>query len=157
MMDVRFLVLGAVLADAIDLPVGIFTWSTFQTPRMVGHSMVFAVAVMVVVGLFTRRGPIRKKWILLAVGLFLHLALDAMWRLPETLWWPFFGWDFAPSGFETFSSYAGSVMTSPRMWLGELAGLAYLVFLWRKSHLSSRDAWQQFTSAGIVSAPIERS
>ena len=156
MMDIRFLAVGAVLADAIDLPVGILAWSTFQTPRLVGHSMVFAIAVMVVVGTFTRRGPIRKKWILLAVGLFLHLALDAMWRFPETLWWPFFGWDFAPSGFATFSSYAGSVLTSPTMWLGELAGFAYLVFLWRKSHLSSSEAWKRFVSTGVVSARIER-
>lgn len=156
-MDLRFLAAGAVLADVTDLPIGIFLWPTFETARLVGHSMLFATAALVLVAVFTRRGPVRKQWTLLAVGLLLHLALDAMWRSPETLWWPFFGWDFSFSGFDTYLSYAGSVLTSPTMWLGEAAGLVYLVALWRKSDMSTQNAKQTFMSTGVVSAPIERS
>ena len=156
-MDLRFLVLGAVLADVMDLPAGILFWSRFETPRLIGHSMVFAFAVMALVAVFTRRGPVRKQWILLAVGLLLHLALDAMWRSPETLWWPFFGWEFTFSGHETYLSYAASVLGSPAMWLSEIAGLTYLVILWKKSELSTRNARERFMATGVVSAPIERS
>jgi hypothetical protein len=157
MMDIRFLAAGAVLADVSDLPIGIFLWPTFETARLVGHSMLFAFTAMVLVAVSTRRGPVRKQWILLAVGLLLHLALDAMWRSPETLWWPFFGWDFTFSGYETYLGYAASVLTSPTMWIGEIAGLAYLAVLWRKSDMSSPDSKERFLSTGVVSAPIERS
>jgi hypothetical protein len=157
MMDLRFLAFGAILADVIDLPVGILFWPTYETPRLVGHSLLFAFLAMVLVAVLTRRGPVRKQWTLLAVWLLLHLALDAMWRSPETLWWPFFGWDFSFSGFDTYLSYAASVLSSPTMWLGELAGFAYLAVLWRKSEMSSPDARSRFLSTGVVSAPIERS
>lgn len=156
MMDIRFLAFGAILADVIDLPIGILLWPTFKTPRLFGHSMMFAFTAMVLVAVFTRRGPVRKQWILLAVGLLLHLALDAMWRSPETLWWPFFGWDFTFSGFGTFVGYAASVLTSPRMWFGEVAGLVYLAVLWRRSDMSTPEARRQFAATGVVSAPIER-
>lgn len=157
MMDIRFLAFGAILADVIDLPIGILLWPTFKTPRLFGHSMMFAFTAMVLVALFTRRGPVRKQWILLAVGLLLHLALDAMWRSPETLWWPFFGWDFTFSGFETFLDYASDVLMTPMMWLSEVAGFLYLAALWNKSDLSEREARRRFAVTGVVSAPIERS
>lgn len=157
LMDLRFLVVGAVLADVIDLPIGLLVWSTYETPRLLGHSMLVAILAMILVLVFTRRGPIRKRWILLAAGLFLHLALDAMWRSPETLWWPFLGSTFTSSGYSTFGGYAESVIRSPTMWLGEAAGIAYLAALWRTSALSNRDARARFLATGVVSAPIERS
>ena len=156
LMDIRFLALGAVLADVIDLPVGIALWSTYETPRLVGHSTIFALLVMVLVLIFTQRGPVRKRWILLSVGLLLHLALDAMWRSPETLWWPFFGSDFTPSGYESFGEYAANILRSPAMWMGEVAGFAYLGILWTRSAMSNQDARRRFLSTGVVSAPIER-
>jgi hypothetical protein len=157
MMDIRFLAVGAVLADLVDLPIGILAWSTLGSPRLVAHSMAFAFLAMVLVAIFTRRGSVRKKWILLAVGLLLHLALDAMWRSPETLWWPLFGWGFTSSGVQSFGAYAANVLTSPWMWAGEAIGLIYLVVLWRKSAMSTAGARSRFMDSGVVSAPIDRS
>jgi membrane-bound metal-dependent hydrolase YbcI (DUF457 family) len=153
-MDLRFLALGAVLADVIDLPIGILMWDTFGTVRLASHSLVFAAAVMVGVLVFTRRGATRKRWMLLAVGVLAHLAFDAMWQDAETLWWPFLGWDFTTSGFATYGEYVASLFSDPRLWIGEIAGVGYLILLWRKSGLSDAGARHRLVTTGTVSARI---
>jgi hypothetical protein len=86
----------------------------------------------------------------------MHLALDAMWADPKTLWWPFLGWEFTTTGLATFPEYVSRVLTDPWMWAGEAVGLAYLVFLWRSSDLNDADARRRLWSTGQISAPIER-
>ncbi|MFV1999214.1 MAG: metal-dependent hydrolase [Acidimicrobiia bacterium] len=154
-MDLRFLAFGALLSDLIDTPIGVVAWDSFQTPRLWGHSFLFGTTVMMVVLLATRRGPIRKRWMLLATGVLLHLALDALWNQPATLWWPFLGFDFETTGFGTFGLYAADVLTDPLMWLGEAIGLAYLVVLWKKSGLENAEARSKLFATGVVSARID--
>jgi hypothetical protein len=155
-MDLRFLALGAIAPDLIDLPIGVALWSSVEAVRLGAHSMVFGVTVMVAVLVLTRRGPTRRRWMLVAVGVLLHLALDAMWRLPETLWWPFFGWEFASTGFATYGAYLRDLFADPLMWAGEAAGLVYLGLLWRASDLGDPEARRRLMSSGTVSAPIGR-
>lgn len=156
-MDLRFLALGAVLSDLIDLPVGVVGWHGAETVRLFGHSIVFAVGVMVIGLVATRRGTVwRKRSILVATGILLHLALDAMWQNPETLWWPFLGGEFTVSGFPTYTLYLRDLVQSPVLWAGELAGLSYLVVLWRKARLSDPAERRAFVATGIVSASIDR-
>jgi hypothetical protein len=155
-MDLRYLALGAILPDLIDLPIAVAMWPSWEAPRLVGHSLLFGSLIMVVVLIATSRGTRRKQWILLSVGALMHLALDAMWADPNTLWWPFLGWEFTTTGIATFSEYVSSVLSDPWMWAGEAAGLAYLVFLWRSSGLDDADARKKLLSTGQVSAPIER-
>lgn len=154
-MDLRYLAVGAVLPDLIDVPVAIAMWSSWEAPRLFGHSLLFGSLILVGVLIATSRGRRRKQWILLSVGVLMHLALDAMWADPNTLWWPFLGWGFTTTGFATFSEYVSSVLRDPWMWAGEAAGLAYLVFLWRASGLDDADARGRLLSTGQVSAPIE--
>lgn len=156
-MDVRFLALGALLPDVIDLPIGIASWSTYQTPRLAAHSLMFGIAAMVAVLALTRRGPRRRQWMLLTVGVLIHLALDAMWQHPETLWWPFLGTEFSPTEFATYGAYVEDLLRNPLMWLGEAVGLAYLVYLFWASGLSDPEARRKLRSSGVVDAPIGRS
>ncbi len=97
-MDLRFLVLGALLADLIDTPVGLALFDRFHTVRLATHTLLVSAVVMVAVVMRTRRGRPRKRWMLIAIGMLLHLFLDAMWRDQETLWWPFLGFGFTPVG-----------------------------------------------------------
>ncbi len=97
-MDLRFLMLGAVLADLVDTPIGLAFWPTFDNVRLALHSLLFASLVMFAVVALARRGRPRKRWMPLAVGVLMQLILDAMWRQPETLWWPFLGWEFSATG-----------------------------------------------------------
>ena len=155
-MDLRFLALGAVLSDLIDTPIGAVWWSSVETVRLWSHSIVFASLSMVVVLVATRRGRRRKQWMMLAVGIMMHLLLDAMWNEPTTLWWPFIGSGFTSTVFSTFSAYAVDLLRNPVMWVGEAVGLGYLVILWRKSRLSDPAARRLLLTTGAVSARIDR-
>jgi inner membrane protein len=155
-MDLRFLILGAILPDLIDTPLGIGFWPSAENVRLAGHSLVFAAIVMALVLLTTRRGRPRKQWMPLAIGLLLHLVFDAMWRQPETLWWPFQGWAFASTGYATYFDYLGWLFTDPVTWLAEAAGLAYLLYLGWRSNLVGADERQVFLRTGRVQARIGR-
>ena len=155
-MDLRFLALGAIAPDLIDLPIGIAMWDTFASVRLTAHTLAFGALVMVAVLTFTRRGARRKRWMLFAVGILMHLALDAMWRSPETLWWPFLGTDFASTGFETYGAYLGDLLTSPVMWAGEVAGLAYVGWLARRARAEDPNVRRAFLRTGVVSVGLDR-
>ncbi len=155
MMDLRFLLLGALLPDLIDLPVGIVAWDRFESVRLFAHSVLFFAAVLVVVLVFTSRGPRRKQWILLSVGSIAHLALDAMWAEPSTLWWPFLGWEPATTGFDTYGAYLGELLANPVMWVGEAVGLVYLGTLLARARLSDREARTRFLRTGVIDLRID--
>jgi len=155
-MDLRFLVVGAILPDLIDTPIGFLFWSSVENVRLAAHSLLFAATAMVVVLLLTRRGRPRKRWMPLAVGILLHLVLDAMWREPETLWWPFQGWEFTATGYATVAEYLGALFTDPVTWLAEVAGLAYLLYLANRSNLNEPEPRRVLLKTGRVQAPIGR-
>ena len=154
-MDLRFLALGAIAPDLIDLPIGIALWDRVEAVRLGAHSLAFAALVMAVVLILTRRGPRRKRWMLFAVGVLAHLAFDAMWRLPETLWWPFLGTDFASTGFATYGEYVRDLLTDPVMWLGEVAGAAYLVWMARRIGIQDPSTRRTFLATGVASVGLD--
>jgi hypothetical protein len=154
-MDLRMLVLGAILPDLIDTPIGLLFYERLLSVRLVSHGLIVAATIMVVVVLATRRGRPRKRWMPLAIGILLHVLLDALWLDPETLWWPLFGWDFSAAGPATVSAYLESLATNWWLWLGELAGLAYLAYLWSAAGLSSAQKRSAFLRTGRVDVPID--
>lgn len=81
--DYRLIALGALLPDLIDAPVG---------HRAVAHTLVFAVASLVVVMLATvNRRALRRHLIAVPIGFFAHLVLDFVWVDKSLFWWPAFG------------------------------------------------------------------
>jgi hypothetical protein len=152
-MDLRYLVLGAIL---IDTPIGFAMWPAFENVRLLAHSLLFAATVMAVVLLLTRRGRPRKRWMPLAIGILLHLVFDAMWRQPETLWWPFLGWQFTSTGFADVGGYLSWLFTNPTMWILEGAGLVYLILLGHRSRLMQPEERERLLKTGRVQAPIGR-
>lgn len=155
-MDLRFLALGAIVADLIDTPIGLAWFSTFGNVRLFAHTLLASGVVMTLVVLSTRRGRPRKRWMPIAIGMLMHLFLDAMWQDPETLWWPFLGWEFTQTGDVDAAAYVARVLSDWRVWVLELAGLAYLVGLGRRAQLGAPLARQQLLTTGTIDAPIER-
>lgn len=153
-MDLRFLMLGAVLPDIIDTPIGLLTFSSVESVRLAGHTLLGAAAVMVAVVVSTRRGRPRKRWMPLAIGLLIHLFLDAMWADPETLWWPFLGLEWSSTGLGDAGSYVGDVLTNPWMWAGEALGAGYLGVLGRRGRLATTEARWRFAREGTIDVPI---
>ncbi len=150
-VDVRYLSLGAILPDLIDKPVGtIIAPDAFGASRLWGHSLLFAATVMVLVLVVTSRGPGRKPWMALSVGVFFHLGLDAMWLSRETFLWPFLGLEFTPGIDDYWAGFLGRVLESPLAVGGEIVGLLYLMLAWRRSGLGDADRRSAFLRTGIL-------
>lgn len=130
-VDVRFLALGAILPDLIDLPIGtLFLADRYSTGELWFHSLILPSLYMGLVLAFTRRGRRRRAWMALGIGWLLHLVLDAVWVHQEVFLWPFFGFEI-PAGESPFWPLAwGRALSDPWRWVKEVAGLAYLVWLW---------------------------
>ena len=134
-VDVRMLAFGAVLPNLIDKPLGtIMAPDYFAADRLYGHTLVFSTVIMVVALLTTRRGRRRRAIMAVAVGSMLHLVLDGMWTSAQTFFWPLFGLTFEPGRVDYWSDIS-AILDMPTI-LQELAGLAYLFYLYRVLELS---------------------
>jgi inner membrane protein len=128
-IDIRILLIGSLLPDIIDKPVGrYFFRETFSSGRIFSHSLLFLV-VIAAAGfyLYQRR---RQVWLLtLAFGTFMHLILDQMWLIPGTLLWPFLGFTFERTEVtDWLSEILRSLTSYPEVYIPELAGFLILVF-----------------------------
>lgn len=127
----RFLLVGAVLPDLIDLPVGtLLLVDRYATGELWAHSLLVPSIYMSVVMLATRRGRKRRAFMAVGVAWLFHLLLDGMWTDPEVFLWPFFGWDI-PAGVTPFWPNAlDRALSDPWRWVLEASGALYLVWLW---------------------------
>ena len=83
-IDYRLVALGAVL-PVVEVPFG-------AGPL---HSLFAPTLVLAVVMLVTqRRRLVRRRWLGLPIGMYLHLVLDLSWTRSETFWWPALGAGF---------------------------------------------------------------
>ena len=81
----RLVVLGALLPDLIDGVSG----------ARIAHSVVSVVGSMTLVMAATfGRKPVRKAWLAVVIGLFLHLVFDLAFANTQMFWWPIGGFDF---------------------------------------------------------------
>lgn len=154
-MDLRLLIVGAVLPDLVDKPLALFGFDIWHSVRLVGHSLLFGACLMTGVLLLTRRGRPRKRWMPLAVGVLIHLFLDFMWTDAETLWWPFLGTAFTETGATGVVDYTIGLLRSPWMWVGEAVGLVYLLTLSIRGGLRSLEGRRTFVTTGRIDVPIE--
>ena len=93
-IDYRFILLGSILPDLIDKPVGnIFFVQIFNNGRIFSHTLLFLLlAILIAILIFRTR---MKLWgFCIAFGVLVHLLLDAMWLEPVTLFWPILGFSF---------------------------------------------------------------
>jgi hypothetical protein len=125
-VDLRLLILGAVLPDLVDLAGGVFLGQP-QRQRW-GHALVVPAAATVLILVTNRRGRRRRQLMTVVVAWLFHLVLDGVWLREQTFLWPFFGTEFAPWPPGTAWSRA---LSDPWRFVKEAAGILYLVVLWR--------------------------
>ncbi len=151
-VDLRYLAVGAILPDLLDKPVGTVLFADqIGTGRWVGHTLLFATALIVGVLLATRRGRLRRAWMALAIGCMLHLILDGLWTTPEVLLWPFLGLEFPPGPDAYWSGLFGRLFDSPWTLAGEVVGLLYLGWLWYFADLRDPDKRRALLTTGRIS------
>jgi hypothetical protein len=130
-VDIRYLVLGALLPDLIDLPIGtVVLADRYATGELWFHSLLAPTLYMSIVLLATSRGRARRAWMALGVGWLLHLLLDGVWVDREVFGWPFFGFEI-PVGESQYWEHAWErAFSDPWRWVKEALGMGYLVWLW---------------------------
>lgn len=90
-IDLRVLFVGALLPDVIDKPLGLLLLpDIYGSGRLFGHSLLFVLAIGLA-GAWLHRARTRNWLLVLTFGAAMHLLLDAMWRAPSVLFWPFVG------------------------------------------------------------------
>lgn len=93
-IDPRFLVIGALLPDLVDKPIGrIIFASSVANGRIIGHTLLFSF-LLLLTGLYLYEKRKDIKVLALATGSFFHLFEDQMWAQPQTFFWPLHGLSF---------------------------------------------------------------
>jgi hypothetical protein len=139
-VDVRFLLIGAILPDLVDLPVGTVLFADrYSTGELWFHSLLLPIVYMATVLALTRRGRRRRAWMALGVGWLFHLLIDGMWVNQEVFLWPFFGWAIPPGEAPFWPLAWERAMSDPWRWITEAIGLTYLAWLWVSLGLNIRE------------------
>jgi len=131
-LDYRLLMVGSMLPDIIDKPLGIWLLrETLGSGRIFAHTLLFA-AVLAGVGLYLYMTRRRLGVLCLSLGTLAHLILDQMWLNPRTLFWPLYGLSFERGIVEGWlSRILTSLLTDPRAYLPEIIGALLLAaFFW---------------------------
>jgi hypothetical protein len=107
-VDYRLLIVGSVIPDLIDKPIGLWLAPDLVngSTRGIAHSLAFALVLLAVLSL-AFRPRFSPKTLALGLGNAGHLLLDQMWRSSSVLLWPFLGSDL-PQRAGSISRYADS-------------------------------------------------
>jgi hypothetical protein len=147
-VDIRFLLLGAILPDLIDLPVGTVLFAQrLAIGELWFHSLILPTVYLTAVLLLTRRGRRRRAYMALGVGWLFHILLDGIWLDQRVFLWPLFG--VIPGGEPPFWSLAWErALSDPWRWVEEAAGIAYLAWLWIRLGLGKPERRAEVRATG---------
>ena len=131
-VGIRFILVGSLLPDIIDKPVGQFFFGgTFSNGRIFCHTLLFLILVTVA-GIYLYN-HYNKTWLLaFSFGTMTHLIFDQMWRIPQTLFWPLLGFTFERIDISNWTpDIFHALLTDPVVYLPELVGAIILIwFVW---------------------------
>ncbi len=149
-LDIRWLLVGSLLPDIIDKPVGQYLFrDTFNNGRIFSHTLLFLIVISTL-GFYLWKKH-RQTWMLaLAVGTFTHLILDEMWQTPQTLFWPALGYRFPSVELEGWvGNIWESLFSQPNVYIPEIIGLVILLVL--AAYLFKKKGIVAFLTRGRVS------
>ena len=140
MADHRTVAVGALLPLAEGLTGG---------PRVL-HTLVGAVAALGLVMVVTRgRRLVRRRWLGIPIGLFLHLVLDGTFTRAELFWWPFLGPSWSTSRLPELGRGGASLLL-------EVLGAAACWWGYRRFRLDEPERRAEFLRTGRVGRDIVR-
>jgi membrane-bound metal-dependent hydrolase YbcI (DUF457 family) len=126
-VDYRFVLVGAILPDLIDKPIGDYVfYSVFQNGRIFGHTLLFVLTLSMLGSYVTKKYRVNFAE-LLALGALLHIAEDQVWMAQGTLFWPLFGLEFPKYNLEDYAGYILYVLFhNPDAYVPEIIGIGIL-------------------------------
>jgi len=128
-IDYRVVLVGSILPDLIDKPMGAFFFrSTFHNSRIFAHTFLFSFIILILGGYFFYRYR-KNKMMSLGVSTCIHLILDSMWLYTGILFWPYYGLNFPerPEGNWAQSSLE-RLVSDPGYYIPEIVGLGIILF-----------------------------
>lgn len=131
-LDLRFLIIGSLLPDIIDKPIGRYFFNnTFGTGQIYCHTLLFAI-LLFLAGFFIAFKYKKSLMLMLAFGTFVHLILDGMWLKPHILLWPLFGFRFEKSPPIPFGTYLWGLILQlfKTPWVGIPELIAAIIIIW---------------------------
>jgi hypothetical protein len=135
-IDYRLVALGS-LVPLVEVPFGAGAL----------HSLLAPTVVLAVVMLTTRRRRlVRRQWLGLPIGLYLHLVLDLAWTRTEAFWWPLLGTSYTDGALETGRGVWSLVM--------EVAGLVGGLWAYRRFGLDDRARRERFVRTGQLDRSV---
>lgn len=149
LIDYRLVLLGSMLPDIIDKPVGIYLLGdTFSNGRIFGHSLLFFLIIFLA-GLYRYLRSGRSGILVLSLCSGFHLILDQMWLQPRTLLWPLHGLTFPRYEMAGWLTNLIEILKSePTVYWPEIVGILILMLFMLKL-LRSRSLLS-FLRNGIV-------
>ena len=132
-LDIRPLIIGSLLPDIIDKPIGLyFLRRTFSSGRIVGHTLLFSI-LTTLIGVFSYLRNRNTQPFVLSFGTITHLILDEMWRSPKTLFWPLGGYKFEKVDISHWiEKMFHGLHTEPKIYVPELIGAVVLTWFVRE-------------------------
>lgn len=138
-LDYRAVMLGALL-PLLDLPFG---------GARFGHTLLAPVLALVIVMAATqRRRLVRRRWLGIPIGIFLHLVLDGVWARTHLFWWPAFGLSFDAGPAPELARPLGLNL------ILEVLGAVALVWAYRQFRLAERPRRDRFIRKGLLSRDL---
>ncbi|MEZ5320586.1 MAG: hypothetical protein R2698_00570 [Microthrixaceae bacterium] len=132
-VDFRVVAAGSVVA-LLEVPFGVGPMESVVAPVM---------CLVLVMALTTGRRLVRRRWLGLPIGMFLHLVLDGAFTDAHAFWWPL-------AGTSTFTRRAFVLDRGVWSVVLELAGLAIAAWLWGEFGLSDHERRTRFVRTGQV-------
>ena len=148
-IDIRALLVGSLLPDIIDKPVGqILFRDTFSNGRIFCHSLLFLLVITSAGRYLYKRN--KKTWLFaFSFGTFMHLILDQMWLTPQTLLWPLYGSAFPKADMSHWlENIFIALRTVPSVYIPEIIGALVLGIFLRQ--LMRLRAWNNFIIKGTI-------
>jgi len=130
-VDYRFILLGSMLPDLIDKPLGLFILPGLQNLRTFSHTLLF-LFLIICAAVWVYRKQNAAWGLFMAFGVLAHFLLDAMWLEPSTLLWPLLGFTFIKYPGMDLDAWLKMLLygltANPEVYIPEAMGLIILVF-----------------------------
>lgn len=127
-IDYRLVILGSLLPDIIDKPIGYILFQKYyENGWIYGHTLLFSLMLLISGYL------IETKYLVLGLSTFLHLVEDGVvTHMPRTFLWPLLGWSFSRNGdfaSRWFEYTISSLFTDWYVQSTEIVGMTVILYL----------------------------
>jgi len=136
--DFSLAVVGALLPDIIDKPLGLIIFHGFGNGRLIAHTLVFNLLLLTLFAAFRHRMRSRMKsrmrsghWLIVPLASLMHVLDDETWKEPSILFFPLLG-GFPVKNSVSFYERLMRILhayTEPVIQVSELVGVIAILYI----------------------------